>query len=111
MIEEEWLGLIIKPKKPSLIHKKLGESSSLVDKAIGTGRCHIFLSTDEVIKKNFIHPPALAALASDIAVHDSLVAGTAGVEAALTGTPTVFFDNYGTLSRYLASKVTRKIES
>ena len=95
VLEEEWLGLIIKPKKPSLLYKKLGESSSLVDKAIETGRCYIFLSSDEVIEKDFLHPPALAALASDLAIHDTLVAGTAGVEAALTGTPTVFFDNYG----------------
>ena len=95
VIEVKWLGLIIKPKKPTLLSNKLGDVSSLLNKALKTGRCFIFSSNDEILVKNFESPPALAAYASDLAIHDTLVSGTAGVEAALTGTPTVFFDNYG----------------
>lgn len=95
VLEEEWLGLILKPKKPGILFNKLGEVASLLEEAISTGRCHIILSSDESLVKNFTSPPALIAMASDLAIHDTLVAGTAGVEAALTGTPTVFFDNYG----------------
>jgi hypothetical protein len=95
VIELEWLGLVIKPKKPAILFDKLSEVSSLLDKAVKTGRCRIFFSSDEFLVKNFTSPPALAAYASDLAIHDTLVAGTAGVEAALTGTPTLFFDNYG----------------
>ena len=41
------------------------------------------------------HPPAIAALASDIAIHGHLAAGTAGIESALTGTPTLMLDREG----------------
>ena len=39
--------------------------------------------------------PALAAMASDIAIHQRLDAGSAGTEAALCGVPTLMYDSYG----------------
>ena len=95
ILEVDWLGLVIKPKNPGTLRENLGEVSKLMDKAIATGRCHIFLDSEPFHVKNFKNPPAEAAMASDIAIHDDLASGTAGIEAALTGTPTLMFDNNG----------------
>ena len=95
ILNEDWLGLIIKPKKPGSLREDLGSVSKLMDEAIATGRCHIFLDSEQFSTKNFKNPPAEAAIASDIAIHDNLAAGTAGIEAALTGTPTLMFDSNG----------------
>lgn len=95
LIDNEWLGLIIKPKKPLLLKRSLGPIYNLLEKAIQTKRCHIFLDNHELIPKNFDNLPSEAAFASDVAIHNCLVAGTAGIEAALTKTYTVYFDYYG----------------
>jgi len=42
-----------------------------------------------------IFPPAAAALAADLAIHDSLGSATAGLESALTGTKTLLMDYEG----------------
>ena len=44
--------------------------------------------------KNFEDIPAKVAMASDFTIHDTLLAGTAGLESALTGTKSVYFDYY-----------------
>ena len=93
VLEEEWVGLIIKPKIPGTLIARLGDTATLLQEAVETGRCHIFLSNE--LGKNFADSPALAALASDVAVHNVLTAGTAGLEASLTGTPTLLFDLFG----------------
>ena len=92
VLKEKWLGLIIKPKKPGTLRTRLGDTATLLDKAVETGRCHIFWATQ--FGKNYYDPPALCALASDFAIHNMLSAATAGVEAALTGTPTLLFDRF-----------------
>ena len=95
VLEENWLGLIIKPKKPGTLRTRLGDVANLLDEAVKTGRCHIFLETCPSHQvRNFNDPPALSALASDVAIHSMLTAATAGLEAALTGTPTLLFDSF-----------------
>ncbi len=95
VLQENWLGLIIKPKKPKNIRKVFGDVNSLLDKALATGRCYIFDNYDNFSPKNFKNPPSLCAMASDISIQEMMVAGTAGDEAALTGTPTLMMDRYG----------------
>ena len=85
-LNNEWLGLIIKPKKPSLLKNSLGPVYDLLTKAMQSNRCHVYLNSDEILNKNFDNPPCEAAMASDLAIHNCLVAGTAGIEAALTNT-------------------------
>ena len=63
-------------------------------KTINTKRCIIFDNYYENHAKNFKDTPAKIAMASDITIHDTLLAGTAGLEAALVGTKSVFFDYY-----------------
>ena len=86
VLAEPWLGVIFKPKKPQTLLKRLKPIDELFKKAIATGRCHVFMAEASGI------PPAIAALASDIAIHGSAVSATAGSEAALTGTPTLLID-------------------
>ena len=95
VLGKKWLGLVIKPKKPKYIRKVLGGVNSLLDQALATGRCFIFENHDNFSPKNFENPPAQSAMASDIAIQEDMVAGTAGVEATLTGTPTLMMDRYG----------------
>ena len=56
-----------------------------------TGRCFIF-EEGNIFGS---YPPATASLAADIAIHGHLFAATAGVESALTGTPTLMLDREG----------------
>ncbi len=86
LLENPWLGVVFKPKKPQTLRARLHEIDELIEKAIATGRCHFCI--DEV----YGLPPALGAFASDIAVHGNMAAGTAGVEAALCGVPTLLLD-------------------
>ena len=95
VLEEKWLGLIIKPKKPKFIRKSLGDVNKLLVQALKTGRCHIIEDYGDFSAKNFENPPAQSAMASDVSIQENMVAGTAGVEAALTGTPTLMIDRYG----------------
>ena len=88
VLSEPWLGVILKPKKPHNLRERLGSVAEILEQAIKTGRCYIF-------DKNYITTPAEAALASDIAIHDNLYAGTAGLEAALAGVPTLMLDRNG----------------
>ena len=83
--------MILKPKVPSTLNGRLGAVALLLDKAKATGRCYVF----EKGRVQSAYPPAVAALASDITVHGHLCAGTAGVEAALAGAPTLLLDREG----------------
>ena len=95
LLDNEWLGLIIKPKKPAILKKSLGPIYGLLLKAIETGRCHVYLNSDEILVKNFENSPSEAAFGSDIAIHNCLVAGTAGLESAMTNTETLYYDYFG----------------
>jgi hypothetical protein len=88
VLSEPWLGVVLKPKKPSTLRRRLGRVAEMMEQAIETGRCYLF-------DQDYVATPAEAAMASDIAIHDNLCAGTAGLEAALAGTPTLMLDRYG----------------
>jgi len=91
LLADPTLGLVFKPKMPSTLRRRLGPVSLLLEKALSTGRC--FLYEEGTVQGS--HPPAGAAMAADIAIHGHLCAATAGLEAALAGTPTLLLDREG----------------
>ena len=88
VLTEPWFGLVIKPKTPGTLISRLGDVSELLSLAESTGRCYVFHSATT----GGMYTPAAASLAADIAVHSSLHGATAGLEAALAGTPTLLLD-------------------
>jgi hypothetical protein len=86
-----WLGLIIKPKNPGSLRRRLGPVAELLKQAIATGRCFVY---EAGILQGF-HTPVEAALEADLVVHGHLCAATAGMEAALAGIPTLLMDREG----------------
>jgi len=91
VLDQPDMGLIFKPKIPSSLRIRLGPVAQLLTEAEKTGRCYVY--EDGTFRGSY--SPAGAALAADIAIHGHLYAGSAGVEAALTGTPTVYLDREG----------------
>ena len=85
------LGLILKPKRSFDLRERLGPIVKLLKIAEDTGRCIIL--EGGTLKNSY--PPAIAALASDIAIGGHIWGGTAGFESALAGTPTVILDKDG----------------
>lgn len=92
VLETPWLGVIFKPKQTKNLRLRLGPVEKLLDKAISTGRCYIF---DESGRHTTSAPPVLAGLASDVCIHGHLSAGTAALECALEGIPTLLIDREG----------------
>jgi hypothetical protein len=92
VIDDPWFGLVIKPKNPARIRGWLGPVAELLDRAESTGRCYIYEETDGI---QGAHPPAAAALSADVTLHDHLWPGTAGMEAALAGIPSLLLDYSG----------------
>jgi hypothetical protein len=64
--------------------------ADLLSRAEATGRCYIFEGTDGI---QGAYPPAAAALSADVAVHNHMWPGTAGMEAALANVPTLLLDS------------------
>ena len=95
LIEFGEMGLLIKPKKPKLFLMKIKSIIPLYIEAKNTGRLYVELDHDKNSAKNFRKPPSFFAVAADLSIHDTLVSGTAGVEAYLSGSKTVFLDSYG----------------
>ncbi len=91
VLQEPWLALVIKPKVPGTLRRRLGDVTHILDRAIATGRCYIYEESGTATS----YSPAIAALSADIAVHAHLCAGTAGVESALAGVPTLLVDREG----------------
>jgi len=91
VMSEPWLGLVIKPKAPHSLRRRLGPVADLLERAIATGRCYVY----EDGAPQGSHTPAEAALAADLVIHGHLCAATAGMEAALAGIPTLLFDGEG----------------
>lgn len=88
VLSEPWFGLVLKPKTPRSLRKRLGPVADLLDRAESTGRCHMF-------KEGGIqgwHPPSAAAQAADVAVNGHIWACTAALESALSGVPTLLVD-------------------
>ena len=92
VLQEPWLGVILKPKNPKSLLKRLGDVVSLVDEAKKTGRLLILDAASE--NASFV-PPILAAMASDIAIQGHFFAGTTGMECALAGVPSLAVDAEG----------------
>jgi len=86
------LGLVLKPKAPRTLRRRLGPVIGLLDEAAATGRCFLY---DDEGEGHSPTPPAGAALAADLAIHGTLWAVTAGLEAALVGIPTLLMDREG----------------
>ncbi len=91
LLREQGAGLVLKPKVPGTLRTRLGPVATLLDHALATGRCHLY---DEGVLQGAV-TPAQAALSADLAVHGSLVSGTAACEAALAGVPTVLLNDDG----------------
>ena len=91
VLANDWFGLVLKPKSPTTLHRRLGPVSELLKQAEATGRCFMFHEGGMPC----LHPPSAAAFAADIAIHGHLWAGTAGIEAALAGVPTLLMDLEG----------------
>ncbi len=91
VLNEPGFGLLLKPKTPHTLRKRLGPVAALLARAEATGRCVMF----EGGEVQGPVPPVAAALAADVLVHGHLWAATAGVESALTGVPTLLMDREG----------------
>ncbi len=91
VIATPWLGIILKPKTPSTLRKRLGEIAGLLKEAEHSGRCVVF----EQGRIAGDYPPSAAALGADVAVHGHLCASSAGLDAFLAGVPTLLMDREG----------------
>ena len=91
LLKNKWMGLVLKPKAPRTLRQRLGKTTELLNSAIKTGRCHLL----EEGRVQGSYPPAVAALASDLAIQEFMSSGTAGMESALCGTPTLMLDREG----------------
>jgi hypothetical protein len=91
VLAKPWFGLVIKPKAPRTLWRRLGPVAEILERAMATGRCYVY--EDGAIQGWY--PPAAAALAADVAVHGHLCAASAGLEAALAGVPTLLLDREG----------------
>ena len=87
-----------------MLKKKLKDVYDLLLKAKGTGRCIVFDNYHENHVKNFDDIPAKIAMASDLTIHDTLIAGTAGLESALVGCKSIFFDYYNSSNNRFEGK-------
>lgn len=88
VLENPWLGLVMKPKTPMSIRQRLGPVLPLLERALATGRAHMY-EAGPVLS---YYPPSAAAVGADIAIHGCLAAMTAGLECALAGVPTLLLD-------------------
>ena len=92
VLENPWLGVVFKPKIAKTLRRRLGPVNELLDEVIKTGRCILFEDTGRLLTSA---PPLLAGLVSDICIHGHLSAGTAALECALEGIPTLLIDREG----------------
>ena len=92
LIEIPWLGVIFKPKQPKTLRRRLGEINELLVEAERTGRCFIY---EDYGRHTTSAPPLLAGLSADVCIHGHLSAGTAALECAFEGIPTLLIDREG----------------
>jgi hypothetical protein len=91
VLAEPWFGLVLKPKTPQTLRRRLGPVAETLRRAEETGRCYVY--EDGTLQGSY--PPAAAGLAADIAVHGHLSGGTAAVDQALAGVRTLLMDREG----------------
>ena len=92
MLEIPWLGVVFKPKAARTLRQRLGPVAELLKEAEETGRCFIYETSNRYTTSA---PPILAGLSADICIHGHLCAGTAALECALEGLPTLLIDREG----------------
>lgn len=93
VLETPWLGVVFKPKVGKTLRSRLGDVNDLLCAAEKTGRCFVF---EETGRGSFTSaPPLLLGLASDVCIHGHFCAGTAALECALQGLPTLLVDREG----------------
>ena len=79
-------------KTAKTLYNRLGTVTDLLARAKETGRCFIY---DESGRHTSKEQPLLAALSADVCIHGHLSAGTAPLECALEGKPTLLIDREG----------------
>lgn len=88
--EDPSFGLVLKPKFAATLFERMPELKPLYDRAKATGRCEL-LATAHHVSEIF---PIEAALEADVCV-GKIRGGTAALEAALAGIPTLLIDVEG----------------
>jgi len=89
VLDTPWLGAIFKPKAPHSLRERLGEVNELLCAAERTGRCMVLENKHYVTT---VESVLLAGLVADVAIHGHLLSGTAALECALAGIPTLLID-------------------
>lgn len=92
MLQTPWLGVVFKPKIAKTLRQRLGPVANLLKQAEETGRCFIYETSN---RHTTSAPPILAGLSADVCIHGHLSAGTAALECALEGLPTLLIDREG----------------
>ena len=92
VLKTPWLGVVFKPKTSKTLRGRLGEVGDLLAEAEVTGRCYVYEGSG---RHTTSAPPVLAGLSADVCLHGHLSAGTAAVECALEGIPTLLIDREG----------------
>jgi hypothetical protein len=82
LLEDPTLGIILKPKRPSILSKRLRAIEDLIDRAKNTGRCYFMMNEGETLRSNYY--PSEAAMAADVCI-GRLSGVTAALEARLAG--------------------------
>ena len=87
-----WLGVVFKPKVAKTLRRRLGEVADLLTEVEKMGRCYIYEASG---RHTASAPPILAGLSADVCIHSHLSSGTASLECALEGIPTLLIDREG----------------
>jgi len=92
VLENPWLGVVFKPKTAKTLRQRLGNVNELLVEAEKTGRCIVF---EDSGRHTTLTTPLLAGLVADVCIHGHLSSGTAALECALAGLPTLLIDREG----------------
>ena len=92
VLRTPWLGVVFKPKVAKTLRRRLGGVANLLETAEKTGRCHVYESS---LRHTTSEPPILAGMSADVCIHTDLSSGTAALECAVEGLPTLLIDREG----------------
>lgn len=92
LLTTPWLGVVFKPKVARTLRRRLGPVAKLLAEAESTGRCYVYEATGRDVTSA---PPLLGGLSADVCIHAHLCSGTAALECALAGLPTLLIDREG----------------
>lgn len=92
LLTTPWLGVVFKPKVARTLRRRLGPVADLLAAAESTGRCYVYEATSRDVTSA---SPLLAGLSADVCIHGHLCSGTAALECALAGLPTLLIDREG----------------